>query len=67
MRLTNADNQSVIKNLLPDSIGNFADILIDEPKQKPNSATVKFWDEWSRDTLPDVIGDAVQAMRQQGR
>ena len=67
MRLTNADDQSVIKNLLPDSIGNFADllpildigeaisagdaslfpsrILIDKPKQKPNSATVKFWDE----------------------
>ena len=27
MRLTNADDQSVIKNLLPDSIGNFADLL----------------------------------------
>ena len=89
MRLTNADDQSVIKNLLPDSIGNFADllpildigeaisagdasllpsrILIDKPKQKPNSATVKFWDEWSRDTLPDAIGDAVQAMKQHGR
>lgn len=89
MRLTNADDQSVIKKLLPDSIGNFADllpvldigeaiavgdasllpsrILIDEPKQKPNSATVKFWDEWSRDTLPNAIGAAVQAMRQQGR
>ena len=89
MRLTNADDQSVIKKLLPDSIGNFADllpvldigeaiavgdasllpsrILIDEPKQKPNSATVKFWDEWSRDTLPNAMGAAVQAMRQQGR
>ena len=89
MRLTNADDQSVIKKLLPDSIGNFADllpildigeaiavgdasllpsqILIDEPKQKPNSPTVKFWDEWSPDTLPDAIGGTVQAMRQQGR
>lgn len=88
MRLTNADDQSVIKKLLPDSIGNFVDllpildigeaiavgdasllpsrILIDEPKKKPNSPTVKFWDEWSRDTLPDAIGGAVQAMRQQG-
>ena len=27
MRLTNADDQSVIKKLLPDSIGNFADLL----------------------------------------
>lgn len=89
MRLTNADDQSVIKKLLPDSIGNFADLLpvldigeaiavggasllpsriiIDEPSQKPNSATVKFWDEWSRDTSPDVVSAAVQAMRQQSR
>lgn len=89
MRLTNADDQSVIRKLLPDSIGNFADllpvldigeaiavgdasllpsrILVDEPEQKPNSATVKFWDEWSQDTSPDAIGAAVQAMRQQGR
>lgn len=89
MRLTNADDQSVIRKLLPDSIGNFADllpvldiseaiavgdasllpgrILVDEPEQKPNSATVKFWDEWSQDISPDVIGSAVQAMRQQGR
>ena len=27
MRLTNADDQAVIKKLLPDSIGNFADLL----------------------------------------
>lgn len=27
MRLTNADDQNVIKRLLPDSIGNFADLL----------------------------------------
>ena len=27
MRLTNADDQNVIKKLLPDSIGNFADLL----------------------------------------
>lgn len=89
MRLTNADDQSVIRKLLPDSIGNFADllpvldigeaiavgdasllpsrILVDEPEQKPNSATVKFWDEWSLNTSPDAIGAAVQAMRQQGR
>lgn len=89
MRLTNADDQSVIKKLLPDSIGNFADLLpvldigeaiavgdasllpsriiIDEPQQKPNSATVKFWDEWSRESVSDDIGAAVLAMRRQGR
>ncbi len=89
MRLTNAEDQAVIKKLLPDSIGNFADLLpvldigeaiavgdasllpsrivIDIPRQKPDSATVKFWDEWSRETAPDDIGAAVQAMRRQGR
>ena len=68
MRLTNAEDQSVIKRLLPDSLGGFSDILptldtgealvvgdasllpsrirIDEPKNKPNSGTVNFWDEW---------------------
>jgi hypothetical protein len=89
MRLTNADDQNVIKRLLPDSIGNYADLLpildigealvvgdasllpsrihIDEPEQKPDSATVKFWTEWSKDTSPDYIPDAVEAMRKQSR
>ena len=89
MRLTNADDQLVIKKLLPDSIGNFADllpvldigeaiavgdasllpsrILIEAPRQKPNSATVKFWNEWSQVTVPDAIEAAVRSMRQQER
>lgn len=89
MRLTNADDQNVIKRLLPDSIGNYADLLpildigealvvgdasllpsrihIDEPEQRPDSATVKFWTEWSKDTSPDYIADAVEAMRKQTR
>ena len=89
MRLTNADDQQVIKKLLPDSIGNFADLLpvldigealivgdasllpsrirITEPTQKPNSATVKFWTEWSKDSVADYIPGAVEAMRRQSR
>lgn len=89
MRLTNADDQAVIKKLLPDSIGNFADLLpvldigeaiavgdasllpsrimIDLPSQRPDSATVKFWDEWCREDVSDDIGAAVLAMRKQGR
>ena len=89
MRLTNAEDQAVIKRLLPDSIGNFADLLpvldigeaivvgdasllptrivVDVPSQKPNSATVKFWDEWRRETAPDDLEAAVEAMRKQGR
>lgn len=89
MRLTNADDQNVIKRLLPDSIGNFADLLpildigeaivvgdacllpsriiIDKPRQEPNSATVKFWTEWSRDTVDDNVKAAVEALRRQGK
>ena len=87
MRLTNAEDQNVIKKLLPDSIGNFADILpilnvgeaiavgdasllpsrmlIDKPKIEPNSATVKFWTEWNRDKVSDIIDLAVEALRKQ--
>ncbi len=89
MRLTNIDDQSVIKRLLPDSLGNFAELLpvlgigeaiivgdasllpsrikVEEPRHKPDSATVKFWDEWSKDDVPDVIGNAVETLRRQGR
>lgn len=89
MRLTNADDQNVIKKLLPDSLGNFSEllpvldvgeaivvgdasllpsrILIDVPARKPDSATVKFWDCWGAEAVPDTIGDAVQALRKQSR
>lgn len=89
MRLTNADDQTVIRKLFPDSIGNYADllpvldigeaiavgdasllpsrILIDKPTQKPNSATVRFWDKWGEETAADSIASAVLAMRKQGK
>lgn len=89
MRLTNADDQNVIKRLLPDSIGSFADLLpildigeaivvgdacllpsriiVDKPKQEPNSATVKFWTEWSKDAVNDNIDEAVEALRKQSK
>ena len=73
MRLTNADDQNVIKKLLPDSIGNFGDllpvldvgealvvgdasllpsrILVKRPDPEPNSSTIKFWDEWSKESV----------------
>lgn len=89
MRLTNADDQNVIKKLLPDNIGGFVDLLpildvgeaiavgdacvipsriiIDKPEQEPNSATVKFWTEWSKDTSTDYIDEAVAALRKQSK
>lgn len=89
MRLTNAEDQSIIKKLLPDSLGNFADLLpvldigealvvgdasllpsrimVSEPNNKPRSDTVKFWTEWSKDSVPSTLNDAVDAMRKQAK
>lgn len=68
MRLSNADDQNVIRRLFPDNLGDFAALLpildigealvvgdasllpsrvqLNEPKIRPNSATVNIWDEW---------------------
>lgn len=89
MRLTNADDQNVIKRLFPDNLGSYAEmlpildvgealivgdasllpsrILVDKPEHEPNSATVNFWDEWSKDTTLNFISDAVEALRKQSR
>lgn len=87
MRLTNGDDQSVIKRLLPDSLGGFGDLLpvldigealvvgdasllptrvvVSEPRFKPNSATVDFWDRW-RNAEPVVdTANAVRSWRRQ--
>lgn len=87
MRLTNAEDQGVIKRLLPDSLGGFSDILstldtgealvvgdasllpsrirIDEPKNKPNSGTVNFWDEWQNPVKDKRLSIAVENWRKQ--
>ena len=90
MRLTNSDDQNVIKKLLPDSIGNFGDILpildvgealvvgdacllpsriiIKRPNPEPNSSTVRFWDEWSKETTDEkVVSCAVESMIKQSK
>lgn len=89
MRLTNADDQAVIKRLLPDSLGDYSEMLpildigeaivvgdasilpsrikVDVPNLKPRSATVNFWDEWSKDTSVNDIKNAVEALRKQSK
>lgn len=89
MRLTNAEDQAVIKRLLPDSLGSFSELLpildigealvvgdatllpsrikIKEPKLKPDSATIDFWDEWQKDKTKDVISKAIDALRKQSK
>ncbi len=89
MKLTNAEDQNVIKRLLPDNMGNFAELLpvldvgealvvgdasllpsrinVSEPTQCPNSNTVKFWDEWSKEHTEDTVSIAVEALRKQSK
>ena len=87
MRLTNPDDQNVIKRLFPDNLGDFSEMLpildigeslivgdasllpsrvkIDPPQIKPDSSTVEFWDEWSKDITEKGIEQAVEALRKQ--
>lgn len=87
MRLTNGDDQNVVRRLLPDSLGGFGDLLpildtgealvvgdatllptrirIAEPDNKPDSATVAFWEEWAKEEGKDSISSAVANWRRQ--
>jgi uncharacterized protein len=87
MRLTNAEDQGVIKKLLPDSLGGFSEILptldtgealvvgdasllpsrirIDEPRNRPNSGTVDFWDQWQSPVKDKRLYKAVDNWRKQ--
>ncbi len=89
LRLSNAEDQGVIKRLLPDNLAGLTEVLpildigealivgdasllptrviIDEPKIKPESATVKFWKEWSSDTSKQDIATAVSGLRKQSK
>lgn len=89
MRLTNVDDQAVVKRLLPDSLGDYAEMLpildigealvvgdasllpsrirVSPPNLKPRSATIDFWDEWSKDTTDVDISGAIEALRKQSR
>jgi DNA helicase HerA-like ATPase len=89
MRLTNAEDQSVIKRLFPDSLGDFAELLpildigealivgdasllpsrikVTEPKVKPKSATVDFWDEWAKEKDSNSIKESIEALRKQSK
>lgn len=89
LRLSNAEDQAVIKRLLPDNLSGLTDVLpildigetlvvgdasllptriiIDEPKIKPESATVKFWKEWSESTSKQDIATAVSGLRKQSK
>lgn len=87
MRLTNADDQNVIKKLLPDSLGNFGELLpildvgealivgdasllpsrinVNKPNPEPNSATIGFWSEWSKESADNSLDIAIESLRRQ--
>jgi DNA helicase HerA-like ATPase len=89
LRLTNVEDQSVIKKLLPDNLAGLTDALpildigealivgdasllptrvqIDEPTIKPDSATIKFWHEWSNMAAAQDIANAVKWLRKQSK
>jgi DNA helicase HerA-like ATPase len=89
LRLTNAEDQAVIKKLFPDNLAGLTDVLpildigealivgdasllptrviIDEPKLKPESATIKFWKEWSNEKAAQDIPSAVSSLRLQSK
>jgi DNA helicase HerA-like ATPase len=87
LRLSNAEDQAVIKKLLPDNLAGLTDVLpildigealivgdasllptrviISEPTIKPDSATIKFWKEWSNKDAKQDIKNAVIGLRKQ--
>jgi DNA helicase HerA-like ATPase len=89
LRLSNAEDQAVIKRLLPDNLSGLTDVLpildigealivgdssllptrvlIDEPTIKPQSATIKFWEEWSNEKAKQDISSAVIGLRKQSK
>ena len=89
LRLTNAEDQAVIKKLLPDNLAGLTEVLpvldigealvvgdasllptriiIDEPLIKPESATIKFWKEWSNEKAEQDIENAVVSVRNQSK
>lgn len=89
LRLSNAEDQTVIKRLLPDNLIGLTEvlpildigealivgdasllptrILISEPTIKPDSATIKFWKEWSNKDAKQDITNAVIGLRKQSK
>jgi DNA helicase HerA-like ATPase len=89
LRLSNAEDQAVIKRLLPDNLAGIIEVLpildigealivgdasllptrvlISEPTIKPDSATIKFWKEWSNKDAKQDIKNAVIGLRKQSK
>jgi DNA helicase HerA-like ATPase len=89
LRLTNSEDQAVVKKLMPESLSALLEmlpildigealvvgdavllpsrILVNPPVEKPSSATVDFWTEWSRSDRNPDWALAAENMRRQRR
>lgn len=89
LRLTNSDDQAVVKRLMPESLGALLDVLpildigealvvgdavllpsrimVNPPTEKPISATIEFWKEWSQSGRKPDWPLAAENMRRQRR
>jgi len=89
LRLTNSNDQSTVKKLLPESLESMLEILpvmdigegmvvgdavllpsrikINPPNEKPISATIDFWSEWSKETDSSDFIKIVENFRRQSR
>lgn len=89
LRLSNSDDQTTVKRLMPESLEGLLDTLpildigealvvgdavllpsrirISPPKEKPLSATIDFWDEWTKCPDSPEFERSVENMRRQSR
>ncbi len=89
LRLTNSNDISAVKNMMPESMTSFMEMLpvldvgeglivgdavllpsrirINPPKEKPLSATIDFWTEWSDKNVSPDWALAAENMRRQRR
>jgi len=89
MRLTNSDDQSVVKKLMPETLSALLEMLpildigealvvgdavllpsrihVNPPHEKPVSATVDFWSEWSKTDMKPNWPLSAENMRRQRR
>ena len=89
LRLTNSDDQNVVKRLMPETMSSFIEMLpildigealvvgdavllpsrikVQEPTEKPLSATINVWTEWSKPDLESNWVLSAENMRRQRR
>ena len=42
-------------------------IIVNMPDPEPNSGTINFWSEWSKESTTNTLNDAIESLRRQTR